>query len=160
MSYDFIGAITTYIQTIDGTFTGDYGATDRVALAKHAWSTSCAKVNTEHASKVDTNTISGNALVSGTASEWGLDHFKPNLQTTILRGGSLVPYRGNNSTHQKFVVFNNANIHKFDDSESFDLAKDGTKYYGDAYYFDQIGEDDDEDTANDAGNDYITNYTF
>tara|TARA_R100000781_G_C4045256_1_gene115452 strand:- start:313 stop:795 length:483 start_codon:yes stop_codon:yes gene_type:complete len=160
MSYDFIGAVTTYIQTINSNFDGDYSGIDRVALAKYAWGESCAKVNEEHPSKVDTNTIANNALSSGTASDWGLDHFKSNLQTTILRGGSLVPYRGNNSTHTKFVVFNNTNIHKFDSAASFDLAKDSTKFYGAAYYFGQVGESSNESTAETAGDNYVTNYTF
>lgn len=152
--------ITGIIQQYDNSFSGDYSSINVDAMKRAAWLTACNSVETEEPNKVDSITIS-NGAISGTDSDWGLDHFKPNFRATLLNGTSLVPYKSTKEGFKKYIVINNTKIHKFTtNSNAFEAAKGAVKYYGAANYFNQVSDNTNEVNSTGAGNNYVNNYNY
>ena len=146
----FIDDINTSINT-QVSFNGSYpSGFDITAMKKYGWKEAADYLNSQSSSNVDTNTISNNALDSGTEEDWGLNMFTTDVKDAILRGGSLVPYQCKLNNLEKYVLFVDSNVYKFSTSSEsyFNAVKDGSVHFAAKYYLDdQYG----------SGNSYSTN---
>tara|TARA_R110002110_G_scaffold26982_2_gene98707 strand:+ start:12748 stop:13239 length:492 start_codon:yes stop_codon:yes gene_type:complete len=134
----FLEDITTAIKLQNSSFAGDYSGSNINSMKKYGWNQASIKVkDTAPIGTVVEGNIVSNAMASGSLSDWGLDLFKPNFRTTLLRGGSLLPYKCHTSFKKKYVVFCNTKVYKFSTASQthFDLAKSASSYYAAVHFF-------------------------
>ena len=151
--------ILTQIQAVDNSSSANISnITD--AIKSTAWEAACVALQGETAAITDKT--SNSVWTTSEKESYGINHFPTSIQTLIVSGKAVIPYKCTVAGETKRVVITRNKVYKFPTSNVnyFNAAVGSVKYYGAGSYFDSVNQSSNMTVANNTGTNYVQNYNY
>ena len=150
--------IADYANTVDTNLSlTDSDISD--TMVSEAWENSCEAVSNETTSITDRSSTGVWSVAD--KENYAVNHFPTSIQTIIVSGKAIMPYKSDIEGYEARVVYTNNKVYKFptNNVNYFNSAVDNVSYYGAARYFNSV-QSSYETNATNAGNSAVANYNY